>query len=399
MDNAPTRQMLWKVPPPRLAPYEALNPDAGALRRLGLVLASRRGQHSIKRAAPPVTEWLDEARRGIGRACDAIGLGPQETPYRVAANLRGARLRAYSGTGNASGPVLLIIPAPYKQPYIWDLSPDLSVVRRCVGKGLRVYLLEWLAPAKGEDSFGLAEYAFHLPAAALQVIEAQTGVSAPVLAGHSLGGTFAAIFAALDPDRVGGLILVDAPLAFGEHGGPITRAIKMLPHAHHIRNAIGSPVPGSIISLLAVATAPEVFQFQRLADLGASLAHPETYALHLRMERWACDELPMAGQLFEETLEQLFREDRFLNGTLEVAGRRAGPKRLRAPIAAVLNPHSRIVPSASMLKLLEAVPDLPVEVLAYQQDRGAMLQHLGPLVAPGAHRLLWPRLLDWIDHL
>jgi poly[(R)-3-hydroxyalkanoate] polymerase subunit PhaC len=346
-----------------------------------------------------VTEWLDEARRGIGRVCDAIGFGPKETPYRVAANFRGGRLRAYFRAGDTSGPVLLIIPAPYKRPYIWDISPDLSVVRRCVGKGLRVYLLEWLAPTKAEDSFGLAEYAFHLPAAALQVIEAQTGVSTSVLAGHSLGGTFAAIFAALDPDRVRGLILVDAPLAFGEHGGSLTRAIKMLPHAHHLRNAIGSPVPGSLINFLAVATAPDVFQLQRLADLGACLAQPETYALHLRMERWACDELPMAGQLFEETLEQLFREDRFLNGTLQVAGRRADPKHLRSPVAALVNPPGRIVPPASILKALAAVPGLSVEIFVYQEERGPMLQHLGPLVAPGAHKLLWPRLLDWIGQL
>jgi polyhydroxyalkanoate synthase len=175
--------------------------------------------------------------------------------------------------------------------------------------------------------------------------------------------------------------------------------MKVLPHVHHIRNAIGSPVPGSVINLLALLTAPEVFQLQRLADLRASLAHPETYALHLRMERWACDELPMAGQHFEETLEQLYREDRFLNGTLEVAGQPADPKRLRSPVAAVLNPQSQIVPPASVLKALEAVPDLPVEVFVYQEERGPMLQHLGPLVAPGAHKLLWPRLLDWIDRL
>lgn len=353
----------------------------------------------MRGAAPILAEWSDEARRGIGRAFDAIGFGPQETQYCVAARFRGARLRAYFRPVDTSGPVLLIIPAPYKRPYIWDLSPDFSVVRRCVARGLRVYLLEWLAPTKAEDSFGLAEYAFHLPAAALQVIEAQTGVSAPVLAGHSLGGTFAAIFAALDPDHVGGLVLVDAPLAFGEHGGPLTRATKMLPHAHLIRDAIGSPVPGSVINLLAIAAAPEVFQLQRLTDLAASLTQPGTYALHLRMERWACDELPMAGQLFEETLEQLFREDRFLTGTLQVAGRRANPKRLRSPVAAIVNPPGRIVPPGSLLRALEAVPGLSLEVLVYQADRGPMLQHLGPLVAPSAHELLWPRLLDWIGRL
>src|SRR5688500_1187770 len=130
---------------------------ASTIHLLPWALPNASDHRLTRRAALTVTEWLDEARRGIGRACDAIGFGPQETPYRVAAEFRGARLRAYFRAGNTSGPVLLIIPAPYKQPYVWDLSPDLSVVRRCVGKGLRVYLLEWLAPTKAEDSFGLAE--------------------------------------------------------------------------------------------------------------------------------------------------------------------------------------------------------------------------------------------------
>jgi polyhydroxyalkanoate synthase subunit PhaC len=114
------------------------------------------------------------------------------------------------------------------------------------------------------------------------------------------------------------------------------------------------------------------------------------------MQRWACDELPIAGQLFEETLEQLYREDRFLNGTLQVSGRRADPKQLRARVFAIINPLGRIVPPASMLKALDGVPNLPVELFVYQGGPGPMLQHLGPLVAPSAHALIWPRVLDRI---
>src|SRR4051795_9764119 len=56
--------------------------------------------------------WMDEARRQVGRALDASGLGPQEVPYRVVAEWPGARLRAYHDQERADGPVLLIIPAP-----------------------------------------------------------------------------------------------------------------------------------------------------------------------------------------------------------------------------------------------------------------------------------------------
>jgi polyhydroxyalkanoate synthase len=65
-------------------------------------------------------QWRDEVRRAFGRAVDAIGFGPQETPYRVVAKFLGARLRAYFQTGDTSGPVLLIIPAPYKGQLLRD---------------------------------------------------------------------------------------------------------------------------------------------------------------------------------------------------------------------------------------------------------------------------------------
>lgn len=339
---------------------------------------------------------MDEARRRIGRAFDAAGLGPQETPYRVAAAFPGARLRAYSGRHGATGPVLLIVPAPFKRAYIWDLLPEVSVVRRCLGRGLRVYLLEWTIPGKDEDRFGLADYAGRLPRAAVEAIAAETGASAPILAGHSLGGTFAAIFATLLPRRVGGLILVDAPLAFGGEGGPLARAVAAIPHARVIREMAGSPVPGSVINALSAAAAPDAFQLQRIFDLAMSCLDPIAFAVHVRVERWSLDEFPLPGRLFEETLEQLYRGDRFLKGTLRIGERRTGIARLRGSAIAVINSVGRVVPPRSVLKGLEAAPNLAVEVVEYGGDRGPMLQHLGPLVAPIAHERLWPRILDWV---
>jgi polyhydroxyalkanoate synthase len=140
---------------------------------------------------------MDEMRRQIGRGLDALGLGPQEMHHRTAAEFPGARLRAYQAQGDGQRPVLLIVPAPFKQAYIWDLLPSVSVVRRCRERGLRVYLLEWLIPTEREDEFGLAEYADSLIKGAHHTIQAESGCSAPILAGHSLGGTFVAIFAGI----------------------------------------------------------------------------------------------------------------------------------------------------------------------------------------------------------
>jgi polyhydroxyalkanoate synthase len=69
---------------------------------------------------------------------------------------------------------------------------------------------------------------------------AETGEAAAVLAGHSLGGTFAAVLASLHPERVPGLVLVDAPLAFGPgRGGPLARAVAAAPRPRALRAMAG----------------------------------------------------------------------------------------------------------------------------------------------------------------
>jgi len=62
-------------------------------------------------------------------------VSPQETPHTGVHGERGVALRRYGGDA-ASGPVVLIVPAPIKRPYIWDLAPEVSVVRRCLAAGV-----------------------------------------------------------------------------------------------------------------------------------------------------------------------------------------------------------------------------------------------------------------------
>lgn len=337
---------------------------------------------------------MDEARRQAGRALDAAGFGPQEAPFRIVAEWPGARLRAYHPDGVES-PAILILPAPFKRAYIWDLLPEISAVRRCLERNCAVYVLEWLLPGPGEDGFGLADYAGRLPPAAVEAIASQAGQTRVVAMGHSLGGTFAAIFASLHPDLVKALVLIDAPLAFGEHGGRLARAVAAAPHARTIRQAVGSPVPGSAINLLSASAAPDAFQRQRWTDLFQSLGDARALKIHARVERWTLDEFPIPGQLFEDVVELLYRENLFSRGALPVGGEVTGVDRIRAPVLAVLNPPGEIVPPASITTALDRA-GLEHQTLIYEGEPGPALQHVGPLVGPIAHARLWPPLLDWI---
>ncbi len=154
---------------------------------------------------------IDEFRRRQGLALDLLGAGPIVTPGRILLRKTGIALKGYI---DKNGPVLLLVPAPVKSSYIWDLAPQCSVVRHCLSAGLQVYLIQWEHPGTAGCELGLAEYADQLILDCLDVIRTETGRSRVFLAGHSLGGTFGAVFAALHPGRLAGLILIGSPVNF-----------------------------------------------------------------------------------------------------------------------------------------------------------------------------------------
>src|SRR5690554_6541164 len=107
---------------------------------------------------PSFFEPMDRFRRELGVWLDRAGLGPEESPFRTVLSEPGLTLRNYDPEPRA-GPVLLIVPAPIKRAYIWDLLPQASVVRRGLENGLSVYLAYWEHPGRDGRSFGLADYA------------------------------------------------------------------------------------------------------------------------------------------------------------------------------------------------------------------------------------------------
>lgn len=325
---------------------------------------------------------------------DTMGFGPEESPYRIIAERPGMRLRAYdpaTGEPPRRGPAVLILPAPFKRSYIWDIRPDVSVVRRCQESGLQAFLLEWRDPNPGED-LGLADFAETLPLAAVKAIASATGRAPVALAGHSLGGTFAAIFAALHPEHVSDLWLIDAPLLFGPEAGDRLAATLRATDLGWLAAAGGGPVAGSFITALAMGALPDEFLWRPAADFLASSGDAKRRRLHAQVLRWTLDEFPLPRRLFIEVVEQLYRRDRFRKGSLAIGPRNIGLNALRTSVAAVLNPTSTVVPAASMSEGLRHARPASITTFTCEADAGSAIQHVGPLVSPSAHARIWPSL-------
>ncbi len=333
---------------------------------------------------------LDLMRRAQGQALGAIGFGPTELPFKVIASGPYWRLRDYGPSG--AEPSLLIVAAPIKRPYIWDLAPHVGAIGYCLDHGLRVCLVEWIPPTPTDPPVGLDECA-HAISECVGRIVSEPNATKPFLIGHSLGGTLAAIFAACEPHSVRGLLLLGAPLCFEPATSRFRDAlVSLIPS--------GLPempvVPGSLLSQASALASPHTFVWSRLADAAASMGDREAREIHTRVERWALDETPLPGRLVRQMVEWLYRENQFCRGTLTVLGRGIGPSCLDLPTLAVVNTQDEVAPLASIEPLLAALPTNDVSVIRYDGEIGVALQHVGILVGREAYAKVWPDILAWL---
>lgn len=338
--------------------------------------------------------WADVFRRLQGSVMDALGFAPRTQASRVAQTLRTARLLAYQDPG-AGQPVALAVPAPIKATYIWDLLPEISVVRTLRSAGFQVYMLDWRAPRPEDQTAGIEDYADKALAEALRKIAAETGQTKVTVAGHSLGGTLAAIFASLHADSVRALVELEGPMQFRAGAGTLEAALARSPPANAITAGMGN-VPGSFLDFASICSDSGSFLSDPWTDWSQSLASAQDIRTHCCVRRWTLSEMSMPRRLFEEVVDELYRHDRFAAGTLTVGARRADPRSITAPILAVMNPRSRIVPPMSIKAYSTRTGSNDVQIIDYPGDVGVVLQHVGLLVGEKAHKQLWPQILHWM---
>jgi polyhydroxyalkanoate synthase len=333
----------------------------------------------------------DVLRQAQGQVLDSIGFAPDECSYRVVASSRHWRLRAYDGPD--AGPCLVIVPAPIKKPYIWDLAPSASAIRYCLGHDLRVFLVEWIPPGPNDGDAGLDEYADQALGEAVACVAQHANSAKPFLMGHSLGGTFAAMFAALAPERIRGLVLLGAPLSFHAGVSRFRDSLVALSPSSPVQAGV---MPGSFLSTLSAIASPETFVWSRLIDATLSTGDQQASDIHARVERWALDEVPLSGTLVGQILGWLYRENRFCRATLSIHGRTVGPSDLRVPVLAVVNPADEVAPKESVASFLDALPHRDVRLIIYPGEFGVGFQHLGILVGRKAYAEVWPDIIAWL---
>ncbi len=283
---------------------------------------------------------------------------------------------------------VLICYALVNRPYMMDLQPDRSLIRRLLDRGVDVYLIDWGYPDGADRYLEISDYVLrYLPRCAEAVCEA-SGQPQLNLLGVCQGGTLSLCYAALEPARIRNLITMVAPVDFHTPENLLTKWSEHIDLAQLVRTT--GNVPGEMLNALFVGLMPFRLMSQKYVGLMDHIDNVSALENFVRMEKWIFDSPDQPGEMFRQFMQWFVKENRLAKGELELGGRRVDLRTIKLPLLNIYATQDHLVPPSASKPLGKLIGSKDYTT---HEFRGG---HIGIYVSGSAQRDVPERIHSWL---
>jgi polyhydroxyalkanoate synthase len=318
-----------------------------------------------------------------------------QTPKEVIWALNKAKLYRYVPVVPAEQrhkvPLLLVF-AIMNRPHVLDLRPGHSFVEYVLRHGYDTYLLDWGAPGPEDRNLRFDDYTLTYLPRVIRKVKSVSGSNDFTLLGWCLGALISTLYAALRPDDgLKNLVLLTAPLDFTDKtaGGFIRWTSSQAFNPDRLVDAFGN-VPGEMIDYGAKALKPVENFIGNYLNLWDHIDDPRVVESWHAMNTWVRDTIPMAGAAYRQLINEFYKENRLMEGTLVLRGERVDLSRLKASVLNVIAEADHITPPCQSEGVMGRIGSPDKEVL---RVRGG---HIGIMAGSGAEANTWPHIERWL---
>ncbi|QLD89770.1 class III poly(R)-hydroxyalkanoic acid synthase subunit PhaC [Natronomonas salina] len=284
---------------------------------------------------------------------------------------------------------ILIVYALINKPFILDLQPDRSVVRRLLEAGHDVYLIDWNEPSTLDKHLKLDDYVNRYIDNCVDVVRERSGQDSINILGYCMGGTMTAMYTALHQEKVRTLGLMAAGLCFDNTGGVLEEwGDDEYYDPEDVVDAYGN-MPAEMLDVgfaLMDPIANYVSKYVRLYD---NLENDDFVENFARMERWLDEGIDLAGDTYVQFLEDIYQQNKLHNNELYVGGEHIDVTSIEVPILQIMGEYDHLIPADSSKPFNDVVGSDDVETIEYPTG------HIGLAVSGSSHRDVWPRVAEW----
>ncbi|MFW5977981.1 MAG: class III poly(R)-hydroxyalkanoic acid synthase subunit PhaC [Halohasta sp.] len=343
-------------------------------------------------AAAEYFEKVPKLAEQVDRVADIeVGLTPNEVVYKE------NKLELLHYTPELAGidpetrqdvPILIVY-ALINKPYILDLQPDRSVIRRLLEAGFEVYLIDWGEPSRLDSSLTIDDYVTRYTDNCVDVVRERSGQESINLLGYCMGGTMSVMYAALFPEKVRNLGLMAAGLCFDDTGGVLELWGKEEYYdAEQVTDTFGN-VPADFLDIgfaLMDPVSNYVSKYLRLYDNVEDDEFVENFA---RMERWLDEGIDVSGETYKEFIENIYQDNKLARNEYYLGEEHVDLANIEMPIVQVIGHYDHLIPPESSTEFNDLVPS--DDVTTFDQRTG----HIGLSVSSSSHDDLWPHVAEW----
>ena len=342
-------------------------------------------------------EWLDATTKTL----ETSAITPEQierinnvevgtTPSEVVYEENKLELLHYEPlTDEQHGTPIIIVYALINKPFILDLQPDRSVVRRLLEAGHDVYMIDWNEPSRLDQHLTLDDYVNRYIDNCVDVARERSGAETVNVLGYCMGGTMSAMYTALHQEKVETLGLMAAGLCFEQTGGVLELwGDDEYYDPQDVVDVFGN-VPSGMLDVgfaLMDPVANYVSKYVRLYD---NLENDDFVENFARMERWLGEGIDLAGDAYVDFLEDIYQGNKLHRNELYLGGRHVDVTEIDVPVLQVLGEYDHLIPPESSKPFNEIVGSDDVTTIEYPTG------HIGLSVSGSTHTDVWPKVAEW----
>lgn len=316
-----------------------------------------------------------------------------ETARELAFQVDKVKLYRYRPTGGETQKIpLLISYALVNRPTMVDLQDDRSLVKNLLALGVEIYMIDWGYPTRADKCLTLDDYINGYIDDCVDYIREAHGVEKINLLGICQGGVLATCYTALHQDKVKNLVTMVMPVDFHIEPDEIGGLLNCWMRGANIDlmvDAYGN-MPGDVMNFGYLMLKPYSLGVQKYVEMVDVLEDERSLMNFMRMEKWIFDSPDQAGEAFRQFNKQMYIENRFIKGTVEVGNQTVSLADIKNPVLNIFAEQDHLVPPKSTLALGEYIGSEDYTVKSFP------VGHIGMYVSGKVQKSLPPEIAEWL---
>jgi len=203
-----------------------------------------------------------------------------------------------------------------------------------------------------------------------------------------------AMYASRFPGKVRSLVLAGAPIDTDAGDGPIKRMAHQLPMSLY-RNLVaagGGLMRGKVMLAGWKNMHPEEQYLKKYIDLYEHIADKCYIARTERFEQWYENPIDLPGRYYLQSIEELFRANRFAKGEFIGLGRRLSLKDIKVPLYLLAGDADDITTKEQVFEA-EHLVGTPHSAIVKKLAPGG---HIGMFMGAKTLAEIWPEIGHWM---